>query len=101
MCEMLMPLNIGESSSLVWSGMKPMLCAVLRPRFSKTARSGPAHREAARHGEMLPATPVLRRRDVDDVPERSAECAEAGEADVETDVGDAALGLAEQEHRPL
>ena len=37
----------------------------------------------------------------DDRAERPAEGAQAGEADVEADVGDAPIGLAQQEHRPL
>src|SRR5262249_13115562 len=37
----------------------------------------------------------------DDLAERAAERAEAEEADVEADLGDAALGLAQQEHRAL
>jgi len=37
----------------------------------------------------------------DDLPESAGEGAEAREAHVEADVGDAALGLAQEEHRPL
>src|SRR5262249_12865205 len=44
---------------------------------------------------------VARRRLPDDLPERPAEGPEAGEADVEADVGDAAVGLPQQEHRAL
>src|SRR5437879_6515701 len=44
---------------------------------------------------------VVRWRLSDDLPERAAEGPRAGEADVEADVGDAAVGLAQQEHRAL
>jgi hypothetical protein len=44
---------------------------------------------------------VVGRRLADDRPEGPAERSEAREADVEADVRDAALGLAEEEHRPL
>src|SRR6266516_1062096 len=44
---------------------------------------------------------VVRRRLADDLPERAAEGPQAGEADVDADVGDAAVGLAQQEHRAL
>ena len=44
---------------------------------------------------------IVRRRLADDVAERPAEGAQAGKADVEADVGDAAVGLAQQEHRAL
>ena len=37
----------------------------------------------------------------DDLPERATEGPQAVEADVEADVGDAAVGLAQQEHRAL
>ena len=40
----------------------------------------------------------MRRRLADDLAERAAEGAQAGEADVEADVGDAAVRLAQQEH---
>ena len=44
---------------------------------------------------------VARRRLADDLPERAAEGPQAGEADIEADVGDAAVGLAQEEHRAL
>jgi len=44
---------------------------------------------------------VVRRRLADDLPERAAEGPQAREADVEADVGDAAVSLAQQEHRAL
>src|SRR3954451_14050871 len=73
----------------------------LHARFSKTARSRPGHREAVRNGLRLGARAVRARRLADDLAEGPAERAEAAEADVEADVGDAAIGLDEQEHRPL
>ena len=44
---------------------------------------------------------VVRRRLAHDVPERAAEGPDACEADVEANVGDAAVSLAQQEHRAL
>src|SRR5205814_9126211 len=41
------------------------------------------------------------RRLADDLPERADEGPSAGEADVEADVGDAPVSLAQQEHRAL
>ena len=55
----------------------------------------------ARHGSTCGAVAVRARRLADDRAERPAERAEAREADVEADLGDAALGLAQHEHRPL
>ena len=43
----------------------------------------------------------MRRRLADDRPERPTEGPEAAEADVEADVGDASVGLAQQEHGAL
>ena len=43
----------------------------------------------------------MRGRLADDLAERPAEGPEAGEADIEADVGDAAVGLAQEEHRAL
>src|SRR3954454_16233974 len=71
------------------------------PVFSATARSRPGHREAVRDRLGLGPRAVFGRRLADDRPERAAERPEAAEAYVETDVGDAAVGLDEQEHRPL
>src|ERR1700742_4015871 len=70
-------------------------------RFSETAGSRPAHGEAGRHRDGLAARAELRRRLADDLAERAAEGAEAEEADVEADLGHAAVGLAQQEHRAL
>jgi hypothetical protein len=44
---------------------------------------------------------VARRRLADDLAERPAEGSQAHEADVEADVSDAAVGLAQEEHRAL
>src|SRR3954464_7530311 len=83
------------------SNMAPTLIEDAGARFSKTARSHPAHREARRGVGRLRAAAVLRGRLADDAAERAAERAEAREADVEADLGDAAVGLAQQEHRAL
>src|SRR2546426_2240204 len=69
--------------------------------FSETARSGPGHREARRDRRSRPAPAVRGRRLVDDLVERSAERAEAGETDLHADVGHAPVGPAEEEHRAL
>src|SRR5919112_727208 len=69
--------------------------------FSETARSHPGLREVARDRLGLGAAAVLGRRLADDLAERAAERAEAEEADVEADLGDAAVALAQQEHRAL
>src|SRR3954454_24338008 len=72
-----------------------------RLRFSETARSRPGHRKAVRDRQRHRAQPVLRRRLPDDRAEGPAERPEAGEAGVEADLGHAAVGLAQQEHRAL
>src|SRR4051794_41122794 len=76
----------------------------LRPvGFSETARSPPDHPEARR--DVVPgarhALAIPRRRLADDVAEGAAERAQAREADVEADLGDAAVGLGQQRHRAL
>src|SRR6266550_1847498 len=52
------------------------------------------------HHRSIPHA-IARRRLADDLPERAAEGPPAREADVEANVGDAAVGLAQQEHRAL
>src|SRR5918992_2550381 len=72
------------------------------PRFSKTARSRPRLHEARRHGSQVPGPPPIGgRRLADDLGEGPAERPQAREAHVEADLGNAALGLTEHEHRPL
>src|SRR5258707_296444 len=90
MAEWVMALNMGAT-----------LIAHGRLRFSETARSRPRHREARRDRLGRPGAAVDAGRDADDLAERAAERPEAGEADVEADVGDAVGGGAQQEHRPL
>src|SRR5918995_3649137 len=71
-------------------------------RFSETARSRPGLHEAGRDGsEVRRSPPIGRRWLADDVGEGPAERAQAREAHVEADLGHAAVGLPEQEHRPL
>jgi hypothetical protein len=53
-----------------------------------------------RHDRTV-AEPVMGRRLADNVAEGPAERAQAGEANVEANVGDASVGLAQQEHRSL
>src|SRR3954470_20317169 len=81
--------------------MGAKLVHAARIRFSETARSRPGHAEAGRGRRHGGAPAVLGGRFADDVAERPAERAEAREADVEADLGHAAVGLAEQEHRAL
>src|SRR4051812_34680084 len=71
--------------------------------FSETARPRPGHRKTGRDGapDRGAAAAIGDGRDADDVSERPAEGAQAGEADVEADVGHAALALAQQPHRAL
>src|SRR5690242_7915747 len=69
--------------------------------FSKTAGSRPRHSEAGRRTVGCGALAVLRRRTTDDLPKRPAERAEAREADVEANLGDGAVALAQHEHRAL
>src|SRR4051812_22393531 len=70
--------------------------------FSETARSRDAHRKAVGHGlGRARREPVLAGRLPHDRLEGPAERAEAREADVEADLGHAALGLTEQEHGAL
>src|SRR5262245_626738 len=70
-----------------------------RPRFSKTARSCPGQHEAGRHRRHPSLLPKTARRLADDFVEGAAERAQAAKADVEADVGDAAIRRPQQEHR--
>src|SRR5512133_3601580 len=81
--------------------MAATLVALPTIGFSKTARSRPGHREAVRDVVGDRALAIGRGRLADDRAEGPAERPEAREADVEADVGDAAIGLHEQEHRAL
>src|SRR4030088_2138995 len=67
--------------------------------FSETARSCPGHGEAGGDRHDGSAAAVGGWRLADDVAEDPAEGAEAAETDVEADVGHAAIGRAQQEHR--
>src|SRR6266550_7624002 len=78
-----------------------MLLTVLAERFSKTAGSHPAHRVARGRENHVAASPIVGRGLAHDLAECAAEGAEAVEAHVEADVGDAPLGSAEQVHGPL
>src|SRR3954452_9227274 len=90
MAEWVMEVNMGAT-----------LERVARLRFSETARSRPGHREARRYRRRRARAAVLGGGDADDRGERAAEGAQAREPDVEADAGDALLGRAQQEHRPL
>src|SRR2546430_9178286 len=78
-----------------------MLLTVLVERFSKTAGSHPAHRVARGRENHVAASPIVGRGLAHDLAECAAEGAEAVEAHVEADVGDAPLGSAQQVHGPL
>src|SRR5829696_3192225 len=69
--------------------------------FSKTARSRPRHGEAVRNGLRVGPLAVLGGRLAQDRAEGAAEAAEAREAHVEADLGDAAIRVPEQEHGAL
>src|SRR5215204_7112464 len=87
---------------LMLLNMAGTLGRCLDSHFSETARSDPGHGEAGRHGVRLRGLLAEgRRRPTHDLPEGTAERAEAGEADGEADVGHAAVGVAEQGHRPF
>src|SRR5688572_7016051 len=71
-------------------------------RFSETAWSRPRPREAGRDGAQVSRPPAIgRRRLADDRAKGTTERSQAREADVEADLGDAAIGLAQEEHRAL
>jgi hypothetical protein len=84
---------------------------VIDVRFSKRAhwvrlpgaavRSHSGELDAVRRHDRAMSSPIGARRLADDRTEGSAERAETGEADSEAHVGDAAIGLAQQEHRAL
>src|ERR1041385_3224986 len=69
--------------------------------YSETARPRPRHRETGGHSPARREPAILGRGLADDVTERAAERPEAGEADVETDVGHAAPRLPQQKHGAL
>src|ERR671918_2743189 len=82
--------------------MRATLVLAPRLRFSKTARSRPRLREAGRDGSEVGGTPPIGgRRLADDVGERPAERPETRKAHVEADLGHAAVGLPQEEHRSL
>src|SRR5690242_21701816 len=78
-----------------------MLWGAILPGFSKTAGSHPAHREAGRRQHPQTALAVLGGSGLEDLGEGPAEGAEAAETDIEADVGDGAVRLAEEGHRAL
>src|SRR5437764_14497318 len=82
--------------------MRATLSGAPPVRFSKTARSRPGLREAAGHPAEVGGPPAVCGRWVaDDLLERPAEGAYAGEAHLEADLSDAPIGLAQEKHRPL
>src|SRR5215471_8941573 len=81
--------------------MGPILLTAGSIRFSKTARSRPGHGEAGGNRLDLREPAILGRRFADDVVERPAERSQAGEADVETNLGDGTARFAEQKHGAL
>src|SRR3954453_14549131 len=86
---------------LIALNMPATLTPIAPLGFSETARSRPGHREARRDELGVAARAVGGRGLADDLAERPAERAQAREADVEADLGDAAIGLPQQRHRPL
>src|SRR4051812_10043968 len=86
--------------------MAPTLAVDARSRFSETARlrtgrSQPRHGEAGRHRTDRTTLTVAARRVADDVPERAAEGAEAGEPDLQAHLRHVRVGRPQQEHGPL
>src|SRR5437763_9474811 len=82
--------------------MSARLALPPRPRFSKTARSRSGLGEAGRDSfEVGRSPPIGGRRLADNVGKGPAEGPEARKANVEADLGHTAVGLPEQEHRPL
>src|SRR6202022_2668474 len=79
----------------------PTLDDVSRAVFSKTARSCPGHREAVWDRFDRAALTIGGWRLADDCLKTAAERAQAVEANVEADVGHAAIGRPQQEHCPL
>src|SRR5262249_61972991 len=81
----------------------PTLAGARPARFSETARSRPGHGEAGRDGATYRRAAAAGGdgRDADDLAERPAGGAQAGEADGEADGGHAAVGVAQQPHRAL
>src|ERR1700719_3573652 len=98
---MLMPVYIGRILLGVVDCMRPMLSAVLWPRFSETARSGPRHRKAGRHGHDHTAIAVFSGSHPHDFMKRAAECSQAAEANIEANVRHISCGFAQQEHGAL
>src|SRR5207237_4478232 len=81
--------------------LRSMLLAVPAGCFYETAGSHIGHGEAGRGDHDLGPLAIVGRVQADDVAEGPAEGAQAGEPNVQADVGDLAVGLAEHEHRPL
>src|SRR6478752_406268 len=86
--------------SILWSGDERGFSetARLRGRVGIGGSSGPGahgrHLDAVRGHDRTVTGPISRRRLTDALTKGSAERPEAGEADVEADVGHAPLGLA-------
>ena len=76
-------------------------CAHRRLRPGREPRPRGHHLDAVGRHDRAVTLAVVRGRLPDDLVEHAAEGPEAREADVEADVGDAAVGLAQQEHRPF
>src|SRR5207253_11502258 len=77
------------------------LASALGGGVAKSAWSAPGHGEARRNDPGYAAAAIDAWRFAHDLAERSTERAQAGEADIEADVGHAAGRLAQQEHRAL
>src|SRR2546430_2144088 len=94
---------------LIRLSMQARLDERLAARFSKAAllssRAHPGHGRASRHEQMralaCEAGSIRRRRLPHDRPKRAAEGAEAVEPNVEANLGDGTLRLAQQLHGPL
>src|SRR4029077_1625965 len=97
-----MLIDLSIALFLPWiSKMRSMLLAVRRARFSKTAGSGPGHREAGGGVHHIAPRAVVGGVHADDVAKGAAEGPEAAESDVEADVGDVVARFAQEEHGAL
>ena len=96
-----MDLSMSCHLCLVWVDAGVTLGPPRPTRFSKTARSCPPHGETGRNRLERPTLAIHTGRLPHDPVERAAERTQTGEPHVEADVGDVAVGPAEQVHRPF
>src|SRR6202171_5687871 len=96
-----MDLSMSRHLCLVGVDVAATLGPPRSTRFSETARSCPSHGEAGWNRLEGPALAIHTGRLPHDPVEGAAERTQTGEPHVEADVGDVAVGPAEQVHRPF